>query len=592
MSTNNTLSDETPAVRPPRKLWASLKRIWAFAWPYRWRLLASLLLASLASVVWLVVPLGLRELLDAVFEDADGLLLNQLTIRLLVLFVLQALFSFAGFYLLEWTGERVVADLRQRIYRHLHRLGLRFYANQRIGDLTSRLTNDVGTIRQAVTSALVESFTQTLMLVGSVALMVMLNWRLSLLIFVVVPVATIAARYFGRKIRRLARGVQDRLADTTAIAEEAIGAIRVVKAFGRDRYETDRYHDAVETLFETARHKVLVSKLFGSVIGLLFMAALTAIFWFGGREVLQGRLTTGDLVAFIFYAFNIARSVGGMSSLYATFNSAAGATERIFELLDATPDVPVPTNPRPLPRVEGEVSFDNVRFVYGDGPEVLRGIDLQVAPGETVALVGPSGAGKTTLLNLIPRFYDVTAGTVLIDGVDVREVAPQELRQHMAVVPQEVHLFGTSVRENIRYGRLDATDEEVEAAARAANAHEFIAELPDGYDAQVGERGVKLSAGQRQRVSIARAILRDARILLLDEATSALDAASEALVQDALDRLMQHRTTFIIAHRLATVRDVDRIIVVKDGQIIEQGRHEALVQQEGLYRELAALQLL
>ena len=586
-------TDATPSVRrSPRKLWAALRRIWAFAWPYRWRLAAAMVLAMLSSVVWLVVPLGLRELLDAVFEQSDGALLNRLTLALLVLFLLQAVFSFTGFYLLEWTGERVVADLRQRIYRHLHRLGLRFYTNQRTGDLTSRLTNDVGKIREAVTSALVDSLTQTLTLLGSVALMVLLNWRLSLVIFVVVPVATLAARVFGRKIRELARRVQDQLADTTAIAEEAIGAIRVVKAFGRAPYETQRYHDAVEALFETARYKVLIAKLFGSVIGLLFMGALTAIFWYGGREVLAGRLTTGDLVAFVFYAFNIARSVGGMSRLYATFNSAAGATERLFELLDAAPDVPEPADPTPLPEVTGRVSFEGVDFAYADGLPVLHGITLTVDAGETVALVGPSGAGKTTLLNLIPRFYDVTAGALTIDGVDVRDVDPQALRQHMAIVPQEVHLFGTSVRENIRYGRLEATDDEVEAAARAANAHDFIAELPDGYDAQVGERGVKLSAGQRQRISIARAILRDARILLLDEATSALDASSEALVQEALDRLMQDRTTFIIAHRLSTVRDVDRILVVQDGQIVEQGPHEALVQQEGLYQELAALQLL
>ncbi|MFQ5568725.1 MAG: ABC transporter ATP-binding protein [Rhodothermales bacterium] len=579
-----------PTRLRPAALWKALRRIFALSRPYWGRLGLSIALTSLSALVWLVVPLGLRELLDAVFEAGDGSLLNRLALGLFVLFLLQAVFSYFGNYLLEWTGERVVADLRQRVYRHLHRLGLRFYADQRIGDLTSRLTNDVGSVRAAVTRALSELLTQSMMLIGSLALMVALNWRLSLLIFVVVPVATLAARYFGLKIRTLSRGVQDRLAETTAVAEEALSAIRVVKAFARGAHEVQRYADAVEDLFLTVRHKIRVTTFFSSTIGVLFLTALVAIFWYGGTEVLAARLTAGELVAFIFYAFNIARSVGGMSRLYAMFNSAAGASERLFELLDTAPEIQDALDAVALTAVQGAVRFEHVAFHYNPEQPILHDIDFAVQPGDTIALVGPSGVGKTTLLNLIPRFFEPTAGRILIDGYELRRVRVRSLRQQIAVVPQETHLFSTTIRENIRYGRLGASDEEVEAAAQAANAHDFIAVLPDGYEATVGERGVKLSAGQRQRVAIARALLKDARILLLDEATSALDAASEALVQDALERLMQDRTTFIIAHRLATVQHADRILVLDAGRIVQVGTHDELFAREGLYRELATLQ--
>ena len=568
----------------------SLRRIFRLGWPYRYRLLAALALTGVGTSVALVVPLGLRELVDAVFQEANRGLLNQLTLALIALFVLRAAASFGGNYLLGWVGERVVADLRKRVYRHLHRQSLRFFSNNRTGDLTSRLTNDVGSVRSAVTDALSNLLTQSLSLLGSVALMVVLNWRLSLIIFLVVPAVTVFAVYFGRKIRSLARRIQDRLADTTAVAEEALAAIRVVKSFARSDYEVNRYSDAVEDLFGTARYRVLVTALFRSTVGLLFFAALVGIFWYGGIEVLAGRLTEGDLVAFIFYAFNIARSVGGLSQLYSTFNSAAGATERLFDLLDTTPDLQDAPEAIALPPVEGHVRFDDVTFAYDDGRPVLRNIDLDVRPGETVALVGPSGAGKSTLVSLIPRFYDPQQGRVTVDGYDLRSVTHRSLRGQIAAVSQEVHLFNAPIRENIRYGRLEASDEAIEDAARAANAHDFIVELPDGYDAEVGERGVKLSGGQRQRVAIARALLRDARLLLLDEATSSLDSASEALVQEALERLVEGRTTFIIAHRLSTVQTADRLFVLNEGRIVQRGTHAELMQSDGLYRDLASYQ--
>lgn len=574
----------------PERLWTSLRRILRLSWPYRGRLAGALALTMVGSVVVLVVPLGLRELLDAVFQEADRALLDWLTLGLIVLFVLRAAASFGGRYLLRWTGHRVVADLRARLYRHLHRQSLQFFDTHRTGDLTSRLTNDVDAVRTAVTQALSSLLTQSLSLVGSVVLMVALNWRLSLIIFLAVPAVMGFAIYFGRKIRGLARAVQDELADATALAEEALAAIWAVKAFARSDYEVSRYNEAVESLFDTARRRVFLSALFTSTAGLLSFSALVGIFWYGGLEVLAGRLTVGDLVAFIFYAFNIARSVGGMSRLYTTFNNAAGATERIFELLDREPTLQEAPDAAPIPEVDGHVQFESVTFAYDDGSPVLHDIDLEVEAGETVALVGPSGAGKSTLISLVPRLYDPQRGRIRVDGHDLRSVARSSLREQIAAVSQEVYLFNTSIRENIRYGRLDASEEAIVEAARAANAHGFIAGFPDGYDAEVGERGVKLSGGQRQRVAIARALLRDPRLLLLDEATSSLDSASEALVQEALDRLMEGRTTFIIAHRLSTVKGADRLVVLDEGRIVQTGTHAELVREDGLYRTLASYQ--
>ncbi|MDX1421018.1 MAG: ABC transporter transmembrane domain-containing protein [Rubricoccaceae bacterium] len=590
------MTDAPPPTPPPDEaekppLAETLKRILGFARPYRGRLALALALLLLWTGVNLVVPLGMKALLDSVFEDADGALLNRIALGLLGLFAFQSVVGAVGGYLLDWTGERVVADLRQRLYRHLHRLGLRFFSETRTGEISSRLTNDVGKVQSAVTDDLQQVLTLSLTLVGSVVLMLALNWRLSLVIFVTVPPVALAARYFGGIVRTLSRQLQDQLADATAVAEEAVGAVRVVKAFGREPYETARYDTTIEALFATARRRGLLTAVFWNAVAFVFFGALVVIFWYGGREVLAARLTAGDLVAFIFYALNIARTVAGASRLYANVNSAAGASERLFELLDTVPEVVDAPDARPLRRpIRGAVAFEGVTFGYEPDRPVLRDVTFEVEPGQTVALVGPSGAGKTTLLNLIPRFYDPDRGAVRLDGHDLRTRTVASVRDAISIVAQDIQLFGSSIAENIRYGRLDATDAEIEAAARAANIYEFIAALPEGFATPVGERGVKLSGGQRQRVAIARAILKDPAVLLLDEATSALDAESERAVQEALVRLMDTRTSFVIAHRLATVRHADRILVLDEGQVVEDGTHDGLTARGGLYARLAALQ--
>jgi subfamily B ATP-binding cassette protein MsbA len=569
-----------------------LLRLVAYTRPYRVRL--SLALASLliASAMGLAFPQIVRMLIDAVLGTRDAHRLDQLAILLVGMFALQACFSFLRSYLLGYTGERIVADVRTQLYNHLTGLPLSFFANRRLGELTSRLSSDATVIQTVTTGSVTELLRSSLLLVGGITLIAVTNIQLTLAMLSVVPIVVLSATYYGRYVRRISTRVQDRLADANAVLEESLSSIRIVQSFVREEYERARYRERIQDAFRVAVRRALAGGGFIAFIVMVVYGGFAVMLWFGSRMVVAGRITPGELVAFVLYTFVVSGAMGGMTELYGQFNSAIGATRRVFELLDTVPSINDPAEPQELGEVRGRVELQDVHFTYPDerALEVLKGITVEAQPGEIIALVGPSGAGKSTLVSLIPRFYDVTAGAILIDGKDVRALRLRDLRGAIGVVPQETTLFGGPIRENIAYGRLGAAEDEIHAAARAAHAHEFICEFPDGYDTIVGEKGIKLSGGQRQRIAIARALLKDPTILILDEATSSLDSESERLVQDALDTLMRGRTTFVIAHRLSTVRRADRIVVMDQGAIVQEGTHEELLAMGGLYKRLHDIQ--
>ncbi|MDX1520105.1 MAG: ABC transporter transmembrane domain-containing protein, partial [Anaerolineae bacterium] len=532
-----------------RERLAEYGRLLRYVRPYRNRMILALLALSIGTLLGLILPLVVRNIVDIVFVERNLDLLNRLTVGLTLIFLAQAVFSFINRYNIAYIGERVVADLRQRLYEHLVSLSLRFFADRRTGEIVSRVTNDVTTLQSAVTDDIVTLLQQSLTLIGGVIFLFWLDWRLTGIIILGIPLVTAIIIYLGRKIRQAAKDVQDRLAEASAVVEESIGGIRIVKSFARESYETSRFQNKVEETFAAAMRRVRISAILAPTIGFLAFMSITVTLWFGGLEVIEGRLTPGGLVAFLIYTMLVAGPLAQFSGLYSRFQSALGATERLFELLDLEPDIADGPDAYHLPTIVGNVRFDRVNFDYETSIPLLRDISLSVKPGQVVALVGPSGAGKTTVVNLIPRFYDVTSGTITIDGYDIRQVTGLSLREQIGIVPQEAAIFSDTIRENIRYGKLDASQAEIEVAARAANAHEFISKMSLGYETLVGERGIKLSGGQRQRIAIARAILKNPRILILDEATSSLDSESEQLVQEALERLMASRTSVVIAHR-------------------------------------------
>ena len=570
----------------------SFKRLLRYVKPYRGWFTFSVIALLFSVVLNLVLPLVIQDLVDVVLIDQNLPRLNQLAIGLVIVFLVQGIFSFMHRLSLAFVGERAIADIRVEVYSHLQRLSLRFFADYRTGEVVSRLTNDVSLLQTAVTDNLVALLRQGVTLVGASILLFVLNWRLTLVILTGVPIISLTIVWLGRKIRKAAKDVQDALANAANVVEETVSGIRIVKSFAREPHEIGRFSQRVNETFEAAMRRAKISAVLAPIIGFMAFMSITLTLWFGSIEVLQGRLTAGGLVAYLVYTMMVATPIATLAGVFAQFQSALGATERLFGLLDTEPDIQSKPGAPVLPPVNGRVAFENVSFQYNERVGVLNNVSFQAEAGQIIALVGPSGAGKTTLVNLIPRFYDVNIGRILIDDHDVRDVELTSLRGQIGIVPQETTLFSDSVYENIRYGRLDATRAEIEAAARAANAHDFIVnELPDGYDTLVGERGVKLSGGQRQRVSIARAILKDPRILILDEATSSLDSESESLVQEALERLMSNRTSFVIAHRLSTVINADWILVVENGRLVEQGTHASLLlNQSGLYNRLYQMQ--
>jgi len=566
----------------------ALARLWPLIRPYRWRLVVATVCLIASAAVGLAFPQIVRGLLDAAFVRHDGALLDRIALLLIGLFTLQAASNFAQTYLLSSTGERVVARLREELFRHLLRLSPGFFAERRTGELVSRLAADIGTVQGLVSYQLSEFARQTLYLVGGITLLTLTNRALTLTAVVVVPFVAGSAVFFGRRLRRISTGVQDKVAEATAVAEEAFSQIRTVQSFVQEAWEAARYGRRMAEVVQVAIRRSVVRGVFFAVITFATFGGMAVVLWEGGRLVLGGALSAGTLVQFLLYTVFIAAAVTALTSLFSNYQETVGAARRVFELLETPPAIADPPEPRTLPSpVRGHVAVEHVSFRYQPAlPLALDDVSLAIAPGEVVALVGPSGAGKTTLANLLPRFWDVTAGRITLDGVDIRALRLAGLRHAIGIVPQEPALFSGSVLENIAYARPDAAQAGVEAAARAAHAHEFIARLPQGYGTLVGERGVKLSGGQRQRIAIARALLKDPRVLILDEATSSVDTESERLIEEALARLLEGRSTLIIAHRLSTVRRADRLVVLDRGRVVEAGAHDALLARGGLYARL------
>lgn len=566
-------------------------RLLHYVVPYWRRGVAAIIAMILGALTTLAVPWIIRNIIDDVLAAKNLVALNWIALGILVLFFLRGVFSYIQGYLMSYIANRVIIDIRNEVYARVQRLSLRFFDTRKTGSLMSRLTNDIGALQTAIVDNFVNIVKESVILIGSLVGMVILHWRLTLLCIIIVPLVSITIKYFGRKLKKSGHMMQERIADVTSHLQETIGGIRVVKSFFREDYEIARFRQINQASFGAAMKAARQSSQLSPIVEFIAAIAVTAIIWYGGWSVIDGELTAGELIAFLIYAINLANPVRRLSALYGDIQRSMAAGERVFALLDETPDIREKADAIALPVLRGDVVFDAVHFQYEPSKEVLSGISFHAEPGQKIALVGPSGSGKSTIANLIPRFYDVTAGAIKIDGHDIRDVTLASLREQIGIVPQDTALFNTTIEENIRYGRLDATDEEVAAAVRAANAEEFIRQLPQGLQTPIGDRGLVLSGGQRQRIAIARALLKDPRILILDEATSALDTESEQLVQAALERLMIGRTAFIIAHRLTTIQDADHILVIDRGRIVESGTHQSLLALHGMYYNLYTLRL-
>jgi len=529
-------------------------------------------------------------MIDNVLAEKNLMMLNAISVGIVVVFFIRGIFYYGQGYLVSYVGQRVIIDVRDGLFKKFQRLPLAYFDRRQTGEIMSYITNDVAALQSALVEQMIEMVTEITILIGSLIMMLMLDWKLSLLTLVTVPLIATVMKFFGSKSKSTGLVIQECMADITAMLQESISAIRVVKSFVREDFEIKRYSEENERNFRAVIKNVQVMSMITPSVEFLAACAVTGILWFGGYEVVNGHITAGSLVAFLTYAINLANPVKRISRGYGNIQRAMAGADRVFELLDMPELLVNKPDAEKLPLVKGQVEVDDVTFCYKEGIPALSHMSLKAEPGQMIAFVGPSGAGKSTIANLIPRFYDVTEGAIRIDGHDVRDVTMESLREQIGIVPQETMLFSASVRENIRYGRLDATDEEIVQAAKDANAHEFIMELPEGYDTKIGERGLSLSGGQRQRLAIARAILKDPQILILDEATSALDTESERVVQAALDRLMVGRTSFVIAHRLSTIFEADQIYVIENGHIREHGTHQELLAMNGLYSNLYNIQ--
>ena len=565
-------------------------RILSYIKPYMHRLIFAMFCTIMAAAGNLYIPWIIKDMIDEVLADKNGTMLNWIAASIIAIFVVRGLFWYGQNYLMSYVGQSVIIDIRAAVFKKLQRLSVSFYDKNKTGTIMSYVTNDVNALQSAMVENTIEMITEGFILIGSVVAMIYLDWRLTLFTVCTFPVVLWFMEFFGKKIRKTGGRIQECTADITSVLQESVASARVIKSFVREDYEVDRFDVENRANFRANMKNAQLMATLTPVVELVAAIGVTMIIWYGGNNVINGTITAGSLVAFLTYAVNISNPIKRLTRVIGNIQKALAAAQRVFMIIDMPEEIAESRDAKQLPEVSGKVEFQNVSFAYDDKGNVITDLSFSVKPGEVIAIVGPSGAGKSTIANLLPRFYDVNKGDIKIDGHSVREVTLDSLREQVGIVPQETMLFNGSVDNNILYGRLDATKEEIEAAAKAANAHDFIMQLTDGYETKLGDRGVNLSGGQRQRIAIARAILKNPRILILDEATSALDTESERVVQEALDRLMVGRTSFVIAHRLSTVKNADKILVLEKGNLVESGTHDELLALDGLYAHLYKIQ--